>query len=66
MTLAQTETLAELFTNLAAGWFGVIFITPGFTGTNTLSEFFLLLSRNLPLAILSLIVATRIREEVKL
>lgn len=30
--VAQTRFLAGLFTNLAAGWLGVLFITPNFNG----------------------------------
>lgn len=30
MSLPQAKFLAGLFTNLAAGWYGVVFIAPGF------------------------------------
>lgn len=32
LAVAQTRFLASLFTNLAAGWIGVLFITPNFGG----------------------------------
>jgi len=32
LTIAQTRFLAGLFTNLAAGWLGILFITPNFDG----------------------------------
>ena len=55
-TPTRLNILSQLFTNLAAGWFGVVLIIPGVTKLETLDDF-LWLTKNILLGILSLLVA---------
>lgn len=53
--------VSEWLINLSAGWFGAVFIIPLFTEGRIL----LLLTINLPAAILGLIIAVILRRKVK-
>lgn len=55
-TPTRLAILSQLFTNLAAGWLGVVLIIPGVTKLETFGDF-LWLTKNLLLGILSLLVA---------
>ena len=48
--------LSQLFTNLAAGWLGVVLIIPGVTKLDNFDDFFWL-TKNLLFGILSLLIA---------
>ena len=65
-TVYRLEVLSELFTNLAAGWFGTIFIYPGVIGDKPVSEVLALLTVNIVSGTLSLILAFRLKEESKI
>jgi len=56
------NALSQLFINLAAGWFGVVFIIPGITQLNSFADF-LWLTRNILFGILSLLIAIIITKE---
>jgi len=60
-TQKRLDILSQLFTNLAAGWFGVVLIIPGITKLETFDDF-LWLTKNLLLGILSLLVAIILSE----
>lgn len=47
---------SQLFINLAAGWFGIVFIIPGITQLNNLTDY-LWLTRNILFGMLALLVA---------
>lgn len=59
LTRERLEVLSQLFTNLAAGWLGVVFIIPGITRLENLGDFMWLL-KNLFFGILSLLIAIRL------
>ena len=61
-TKKRLDILSQLFTNLAAGWFGVILIIPGITKLDTLADFWWLF-RNLLFGILALSVAMILSRE---
>ena len=61
-TPARLNIFSQLFTNLAAGWFGVVLIIPGITKLETFSDF-LWSTKNLLLGILSLMVAMILSEK---
>ncbi len=61
-TKERLNILSQLFTNLAAGWFGVILIIPGVTKLDAFSDF-LWLFRNLLFGILALSVAMILSRE---
>lgn len=63
-TAHQYELLSDLFVNLSAGFFGAIFIFPGIFGFRSLAELATLLFFNIPFGILSLVVASRLKEQV--
>lgn len=52
----RLKLLSEMFVNLAAGWVGLVLIAPGVWGIS-LEEVFFSLTKNIPLAILSLLIA---------
>ncbi len=54
--------LGELFTNLAAGFFGSLLIFPGVLGIHTIADIAALLLINLPSGILCLLIAFRLKE----
>lgn len=58
------EILSELFVNLAAGWFALVFIEPRFSSLDTF-EMFLVLTAKGSLGILSLLLAKYLREEAR-
>lgn len=62
-TSNRLAVLSELFTNLAAGWYGTIFIYPGFVGSKHFSEVLPLLTVNIVSGTLSLLLAFRLKEE---
>lgn len=55
---------SQLFTNLAAGWFGVVFIIPGITGLESLTDI-LWLIKNFLLGILALWISIIIHKGVR-
>ena len=50
------KIIADLLVNLSAGWFGVIFIVPNFSGLNNVTEF-TILTFDLIMAILCLVIS---------
>lgn len=61
-TTKRLNILSQLFTNLAAGWFGVVLIAPGITKLDKFDDI-LWLTKNLLFGILSLVVAIRLAEK---
>lgn len=59
------EVLAALSVNITSGWFGIVFIIPGFTGTISLREYFIILITYLPSGIVGFIVTLIISEKAK-
>lgn len=59
------EGISTLLFNLSSGWIGVVVVAPGFFGVSNSGEFFTLLWQNLPLGILSLILALILSEQAK-
>ncbi|OGE18021.1 hypothetical protein A2769_01140 [Candidatus Daviesbacteria bacterium RIFCSPHIGHO2_01_FULL_37_27] len=55
------KVLSGLFTNLAAGWFGAVFIVPAFADTTHLSGIIVLI-RYLLSGIISLLISVKIEE----
>ena len=62
LTAKRIEVFSELFTNLAAGFFGSLVIFPGIFGIKNISDLLPLLIINLPSGILALLVALRLKE----
>lgn len=58
------EILSELFVNLAAGWFAVVFIEPQITDLDV-GQAILPLTLRFLLSILSLIVAKILKEKIR-
>jgi len=58
----RLSILSQLFTNLAAGWFGVVLIIPGVAKLESFDDF-LWLTKNLLFGILSLLVAMTLSEK---
>lgn len=56
------EILSELFVNVAAGWFGAVFIETQLNEINTIQEFLLLIFRFF-LGIISLFAAKYFRQK---
>lgn len=63
LSLPWLRVLSGLFVNLAAGWFGTIFITSLFFSQPSLTST-ILLTRNLILGIVSLLTAVKIEEKL--
>lgn len=55
-TSTRLDVLSQLFTNLSAGWFGIVLIIPGVTKLDNFDDFFWL-TKNLLFGILSLLIA---------
>lgn len=60
---ARTAVLSELCTNLAAGWFGLIIITPAAIAASSLMELVAALLRALLLGVFFAYVAILLRKE---
>lgn len=60
-TPIRLNILSQLFTNLAAGWFGVVIIIPGITQLNNLGDI-LWLIKNLVFGMIALFIADRLAE----
>jgi hypothetical protein len=60
-TQTRLRLLSDLFVNLAAGWMGLVFVAPGIWGI-PLREAGFSLTKNIPLAILSLLTAEWLSE----
>ena len=56
MSKTRLRLLSEMFVNLAAGWIGLVLIAPGLWGVSV-QEMLWALTKNVPLAILSLLIA---------
>ena len=61
---SRLDVLSQMFTNLAAGWLGVVLIIPGVTKLETFEDF-LWLTKNLLFSILSLLIAMILSEKEK-
>ena len=61
-TPIRLNALSQLFINLSAGWFGIVFIIPGVTKLDTFDDF-LWLTKNVLLGILALLVAMIVLEK---
>ncbi len=61
--IAFTKTCAGIFGNLAAGWFGLVFIAPNFLPIRGYNEIFLL-TGNLLWGILSLWISYRLERKL--
>ena len=59
------EILNDTLVNVSSGWFGVILVAPGFFGVSSAQQYFELLIKNLPFAILGLIGASILSEKIK-
>jgi hypothetical protein len=64
LTQAETRFLANLFTNISAGWFGVIIITPNFADLTRFEDVAVLIF-NIISAILFSGFAIRMEEKLK-
>ena len=62
-SLAQGRFLAGLFTNLSAGWLGVIFITPNFSDLNNPKDQFHLIYSIVSVIMYS-VLAIRLEEKL--
>ncbi|MBI2612143.1 hypothetical protein HYW54_05390 [Candidatus Gottesmanbacteria bacterium] len=58
----QIEVFADLFTNLASGFFGTLIIFPGIFGLRSPLDLLALLIINLPSGILLLTIALKLKE----
>ncbi len=58
------EILSELFVNLAAGWFGVVFVEQNIKPISSFGDVFILTFKT-GLGILSLTLAKKFREDAK-
>lgn len=58
----RIEVIAEVFTNLAAGFFGSILVFPGIFGLRRPSDLLALLILNVPSGILCLLIAFKLKE----
>jgi hypothetical protein len=63
-TKGKIETLAEIFTNLSAGWLAIVLIAPGLSTNLTTGKILDLVWNNFPPAILCFLLASRLREGV--
>ena len=61
ITQTRLSLLSDMFVNLAAGWVGLVLIAPGVWGI-AVDEAIFSLTKNVPLAILSLLVAEQLAE----
>ena len=61
-TPIRLNVLSQLFINLSAGWFGIVFIIPGVTKLETFDDF-LWLTKNVLLGILALLIAMILSEK---
>ena len=59
------EVLTSVFTNVTAGWFTVVLISPGIFGVSFPSEYFALLTKNVPFGIVGLVLTSMLAEKVK-
>lgn len=59
------EVVNQIFINLSAGWLGVILISPGFFGVSSQEQYFQLLIKNLPFAIVGIVLCSALAERVK-
>lgn len=60
----QIEVFGDVFTNLAAGFFGSLIIFPGIFGIGGIEDLTGLLLINLPSGILALLIALKLRDYV--
>ena len=58
----RLATIGELFTNLAAGFFGSLIVFPGLFGIHSVTDIAALLFINLPSGILCLLISFRLKE----
>jgi hypothetical protein len=61
VTQTRLRLLSDMFVNLAAGWLGLVLVAPGIWGVY-LDEAVFSLTKNIPLAILSLMLAEQLVE----
>jgi hypothetical protein len=61
----MAKILADLFVNLASGWFGILLISPGLFGVSSVTEYLWLLTKNLPFGIVGLVFAYWLSEKSK-
>ncbi len=62
--LPLLKSVAGLYVNLSAGWFGLAFITPNFVDINT-SETLLRLTKDIGFGILFLMLSAMVEEQIK-
>lgn len=60
------EISNQILINLTSGWFGIVLIAPGFFGVSSAQQYSELLAKNLPFAIIGLILCVIIAERIKL
>ncbi len=61
ITQTRLKLLSDMFVDLAAGWVGLVLVAPGIWGV-AVDEAVFSLTKNFPLAILSLLVAEQLHE----
>ena len=59
-----SEILSEMFVNLAAGWFGAIFIVPNYMGLKETWNYWVL-TEDFVMGIISIMIALRLRLKTK-
>lgn len=70
MILFSRKTLLEIsnqiLVNLTSGWFGIVLIAPGIFVVSSIQQYLELLIKNLPFAIIGLILCVIIAERIKI
>ena len=61
-TRKRLDVFSDLFINLAAGWFGVVFIVPGITQFRTFDDYFWL-TKNVGFGMVSLYISIILKEK---
>jgi len=59
------EVVTSIFVNLTSGWFGVVFVSPGFLGGFSIDRYLKLLTTNLVFGIFGLIISLFLTERSK-
>ncbi|MDO8515178.1 MAG: hypothetical protein Q7S14_01635 [bacterium] len=57
------SVLSDLAINLSSGWFGVVLIAPGISGSSSFTEYIQLLTINVPFGIVGLVIAMGLRNK---
>lgn len=59
------EVVTSIFINLTSGWFGIVFVSPGFLGGFSIERYLKLLTTNLLFGIFGLLISIFLTERSK-